>query len=79
MDSVGWGMLLRPLIGLAILIAVFGVPILLARLLRPYFPEGRLKNVLFRERGGQSASPARDPTDRVIDLHPLPGRHSRDE
>lgn len=79
MEGVGWGMLLRPLIGIGILIVVFGVPILLVRLLRPVFPAGRLKDFLFRERGGHSASAASDPADRVIDLHPLPRRHSRDE
>lgn len=79
MESVGWGMLLRPLIGLGILIVVFGVPILLVRLLRPVFPKGRLKDVLFRERGSHRASPASDSADRVIDLKPLPRRHSSDE
>ena len=71
-------MLLRPLIGLVVLAVVFGIPILLVRLLRPIFPSGKLKDVLFRERGGERASPASDAADSKIDLHPLPGRQRSD-
>ncbi len=66
MEAVGWGMLLRPLIGICILVVVFGVPILLVRLLRPIFPNGRVKDALFRERGGESASARPDAEHRLL-------------
>ena len=71
-----WGLLLKPFIGLLLLAGVFGVPILLVRLLRPIFPEGKLKDLLFRERGTDSAASSTDAEQRVFNDPPLIGRES---
>lgn len=34
----GWALLLKPFIGIAVLAVVFGLPMLLVKLLRPLFP-----------------------------------------
>lgn len=67
----GWVLLLKPLIGLGIFAVVFGIPMLLTWLLRPLFPEGKLKRVLFGERGGQRPRGGPDPRNGVLDDAPL--------
>ena len=71
MPEWGWALLLKPFIGLLVLAVVFGIPMLLARLLRPVFPRGRLKEFLFRERGGQRPGRSTNPGDGVLDNVPL--------
>ena len=75
----GWALLLKPFIGIAFLAVVFGLPMLLVKLLRPLFPEGWLKDVLFRERGGQRPSRPADAGHRVLDDVALIGRETRDD
>ena len=69
-----WGLVMKPVIGIIVFVVVFAVPILLVRLLRPIFPAGRLKDVLFRERGGHSAAGRADAEHGVFDNPPLLGR-----
>lgn len=57
MDSFGWAMLLKPVIGLVMLVALFGSARLLAWLLWYVIPDGNVKRTLFRkERDGVSAA-----------------------
>lgn len=73
------GLLLKPVIGLIVLAVVFGIPILLVRLIRPIFPSGRLKDVLFRERGGDGPALRPDSKQGVLDNPPLLRReHAED-
>lgn len=76
MPTWGWALLLKPLAAIGVFAVVFGVPMLLARLLRPVFPKGRLKNYLFRERGGQSASRSADAGQDALHRVTLIGRES---
>ena len=65
-------LLLKPFLGIIQLAVVFGTPILLVKLLRPLFPEGRLKDVLFREYGdSQGTSPTPDLRQHVLNDVPL--------
>lgn len=74
MTSWTWALLLKPVAGLFVLagfLAIVGVAVLLTKLLRPLFPESRLKAWLFREhRSGVGDGPARA-TDRVNDDLPV--------
>ncbi len=67
MESWAWALVLKPIAAVVVFAVVFGVPILLVYLLRPLFPEGRVKDFLFRERGGQRASRAADSSKRLLD------------
>ena len=62
MTGTWLGLLLKPILGLLIVVGVFGTAILLTKLLRPIFPKGRLKEWLFRDRGshdsGKPTTPA---------------------
>lgn len=64
-------LVLKPFAGLVVFAVLFGIPILLVRLLRPIFPEGRLKDVLFRERGSERAGLPPDPRQQPLDNVPL--------
>ena len=75
----GWALLLKPFIGIAVLAVVFGLPMLLVWLLRPLFPAGRLKDVLFRERGGERPSRPADTGHGVLNDATLIRRESRDD
>lgn len=79
MDSWGWALLLKPFVGIVIFAVVFGVPMLLVWLLRPVFPRGRIKDFLFRERGGQRAGRAANAGKRVLDDVPLIRGELRDD
>lgn len=67
MDAWAWGLLIKPLAAILVIAVVIVLPILLAKMLRPLFPEGRLKEWLFRNRGGDSASSSADTTQCVLD------------
>ncbi len=60
MESWSWALLLKPFIGVALFVAVFGCAWLLARLLKPLFPSGRLKDELFRESRTERTGTATD-------------------
>lgn len=79
MPSWGWALLLKPFIGLLVLAVVFGIPMLIVKLLRPAFPRGRVKDFLFRERGGQRASRASDTRNGVLDSVTLVSREPRND
>ena len=79
MGSWGWALLLKPVIGVVVIAAIFGVPMLLAILLRPLFPAGRLKDFLFRERGGERPGRAADSGQRVLNDATLVGREPRND
>ena len=65
-------LLLKPFLGIIQLAVVFGTPILLVKLLRPLFTEGRLKDVLFREYGdSQGTSPTPVLRKHVLNVVPL--------
>lgn len=63
MDSFGWAMLLKPIIGLGLLLAVFGSARLLAWVIWRILPDGKLKRELFRKEG-DGVSPANLPQSR---------------
>lgn len=67
MSEWTWALLFKPIAAILVFAVVFGIPILLAKALRPLFPEGRLKDWLFRERGTDSASGSASPTQGVLD------------
>lgn len=72
-----WGLVLKPVIGVVILVVVFLVPILLVKLLRPMFPEGKIKDVLFRERpSNPDASGLADSEQRILDDTTFIGRET---
>ncbi len=73
------GLLLKPVVGVLIFVVVFAIPILLVRVLRTLFPNGRIKDFLFRERGGHSAAARADAEHGVLNDSPLLGReHGKD-
>lgn len=67
MSEWTWALLFKPIAAILVIAVVFGVPILLTNLLRPLFPEGRLKNWLFRKRGSDSASSSANAPERILD------------
>lgn len=73
MDSWGWALLLKPILGLAMLAFVFGTAWILARLLRPIFPNGKLKDLLFddgrQSSAAESACPGQDRLDCPAIIH----------
>lgn len=65
-------LLLKPIIGAAIVLFVFVLPIMFCRyVLKPIFPEGKIKEYLFRvssDQGGTSgAGSAAKPDKRLLD------------
>lgn len=68
------GLLLKPVIGILVFVVVFAIPILLVRILRPVFPNGRIKDFLFRERGGHSTAAGPNAEHGVLNDPPLLGR-----
>lgn len=73
------GLLLKPVLGVLIFVVVFAIPILLVRVLRPLFPNGRLKDFLFRERGGHSTAASTDAEHSVLNDPPLLSRERSED
>lgn len=71
MQSWEWALLLKPFAGLVVFAVLFGLPILIVRLLRPVFPAGRLKDWLFRQRGTHGAGTAASAGDSSLDGSPV--------
>lgn len=67
MNEWTWALLFKPVAAILVVAVVIGLPILLAKALRPLFPEGRLKEWLFRNRGSDSTSSTANPAQRVLD------------
>lgn len=74
-----WALVLKPIAAVVVFAVVFGVPVLLVYLLRPLFPEGRLKRWLFRERGGHGASGRAYADKSVLDHAPIVSRQRGDD
>lgn len=68
MEPWGWALLLKPVIGLAMIVAVFGGARLLAWLLWHVIPDGKIKRELFRKsRDGASTANLAEPRKRHLD------------
>lgn len=60
MDAWWVVLLMKPFAAIIVFAVLFGIPIALTWLLRPLFPEGRVKDFLFRERGAHGSGTAAD-------------------
>lgn len=49
MSATTWALLLKPFVGIVILAMMWYVPRIIASLIKPLFPNGRLKDALFRD------------------------------
>lgn len=72
MPDWAFALLLKPVLGALLVLFVFVIPIWFCRkVLKPIFPEGKLKDELFREAVDESransTSGAADPTKRLLD------------
>lgn len=72
MPDWAFALLLKPVLGALLVLFVFVIPIWLCRkFLKPIFPEGRIKEYLFRESvdegGTGSAGSAAKPDKRLLD------------
>lgn len=67
-------LLVKPFVALLLFCVVFALPIVLVRAMQPYFPGGRLKDFLFRERGANSSSRPAHARERVLDQPAITGR-----
>lgn len=72
MESVAWALIFKPLIGAAVVVLLVVLPILFCRyVLKPIFPEGRIKEYLFRESvtdgEAKSAAGSADSNKRLLD------------
>lgn len=47
MSSTTWALLLKPFVGIVILAAMWYVPRWIARAIKPLFPSGKFKSLLF--------------------------------
>ena len=80
MPNWGWALVLKPFAAILIIAVVFVVPwLLVEKVLRPIFPKGRLKDVLFGERGRQDASSPADPHKRALDHAPVVSRERNED
>lgn len=68
MEPWGWALLLKPVIGLVMIVVIFGGARLLAWLLWYVIPDGKIKRELFRkERDGASPANLPEPRKRHLD------------
>lgn len=72
METLLWALVLKPLIGAGVVFFTIVLPIMFCRyVLKPIFPEGRIKEYLFRvssdEGGTGSAGSAAKPDKRLLD------------
>lgn len=77
MEGWGWALLLKPLGVLFWFALVVVIPVALVAILRPLFPEGRVKDFLFRERGRHRTSGAAGSGDSRLDHTPVSSRDAR--
>lgn len=66
MEGWSWGVLLKPAIGLVLVVAYYVVVYRGSKWLGRFIPEGRIKEALFRERGSDYAGRAADPSQHVL-------------
>lgn len=74
MDSWTLALLIKPLGVLLWFVVIVVVPVALVALLRPLFPEGRVKDFLFRERGRHRAQAATGAGDGQFNSPTVSGR-----
>ncbi len=74
MQAWTWALLLKPFIGMAWFVAVFGGAWLIARVLKSVFPNGPVKEYLFRGWDDRRPQPSTRPRERGLDDASVVGR-----
>jgi hypothetical protein len=78
METWAWGLLLKPILGLAFLAFVFGLAWIVKTILKAVMPEGRVKEYLFRGDSGVRRQDTR-PSERVLDDATVSGGERRED